>query len=274
MTIDFHTHCYPDKIAQKAVCGLSATGGIRPYTDGTLSGLKELLAAQGVGAFVVNNIAADARRMHNVNDFAISTDGGNVISFGSVAPFAEDALDELERLKENNICGIKFHPYFQNFYVDDPRLAPLYEKARDLGFIVLFHAGSDISFEDTERAEPRRLKEAAIALGADRGNDVVLAHWGSSMQTEKVPEELCGFPVWFDTAFGLGYITEEQARGVIKKHGAGRILFGSDCPWSTPERELGFIRSLGIGEDDIRRITCENAKELLSKHGRHIGVSC
>lgn len=270
MIIDFHTHCYPDKIAQKAVGGLSSTGGITPYTDGTLGGLKSLLGSQNVDFFVINNISTDGKRMHNVNDFAISIDGGNVISFGSVAPFAEDAVSELERLKENGIAGIKFHPYFQEFYVDDPRLANVYDKARELGFIVLFHAGSDISFDDTERAEPKRLKEAARALGAYEGNDVVLAHWGASMQTDKVLDELCGAPVYFDTAFGLGYITEDEAREIVKTHGSGRILFGSDCPWSTPERELGFIEKLGLSGDELINIKELNAKKLLARHGREV----
>ncbi len=270
MTIDFHTHCYPDKIAEKAVSGLSSTGGIKPYTDGTLRGLSDLMKEQGVRFFVVNNISADAKRMHNVNDFAISIDGGNVISFGSVAPFAENATDELERLKENGIIGIKFHPYFQDFYVDDPRLASLYDKARELGFIVLFHAGSDISFEDTERSSPKRLREAAKALGAFDGNDIVLAHWGASMQSESVISELCGLPVYFDTAFGLGYITEEETSAIVKKHGASRILFGSDSPWSTPERELSFISRLGLADDDLLKIKYKNAFSLLSRHGRNM----
>lgn len=266
MIIDFHTHCYPDKIAEKAVAGLSGTGGIRSYTNGTLAGLLDLERSQGVSAFIVNNIATDGRRMHNVNDFAISINSANVIAFGSVAPFEESSFEELERLRDNGIIGVKFHPYFQNFYVDDPRVIPLYEKIRELGMITLFHAGSDISFDDVERAEPKRLKEAALALGADKGSDVVFAHWGASMQSQKVLDELCGLPVYFDTAFGLGYITEAEAKAIINAHGADRILFGSDCPWSTPERELGFIRSLGLTDEEFAVITYKNAKALLGRH--------
>ncbi|MCR5695220.1 MAG: amidohydrolase family protein [Clostridia bacterium] len=270
MIIDFHTHCYPDKIAQRAVNGLSSGAGIHAYTDGSFGGLSKLMNEQGVGLFVVNNIATDGKRMHNVNDFAVSIDGGNAVSFGSVAPFAEDALSELERLKENGIVGVKFHPYFQDFYVDDPRLAPVYEKIRELGFIVVFHAGSDISFEDTERAEPKRLREAAEALGASAGHDVILAHWGASMQTANVMEELCGYPVYFDTAFGLGYINAEEAKEIVKGHGSSRILFGSDCPWSTPERELGFLNSLGLPEEDLCNITFGTAAKLLERHGMNV----
>ena len=43
MIIDFHTHCFPDAIARRAVDGLSKTGGITPNTDGTLGDLKRLM---------------------------------------------------------------------------------------------------------------------------------------------------------------------------------------------------------------------------------------
>lgn len=45
MYIDFHTHAFADKIAGRAMEALSATSGLKPYTDGTLCGLKK--KAQG-----------------------------------------------------------------------------------------------------------------------------------------------------------------------------------------------------------------------------------
>ena len=39
MVIDFHTHCFPDGLAQKAIDKLSyVSGGLEPPTDGTLGG--------------------------------------------------------------------------------------------------------------------------------------------------------------------------------------------------------------------------------------------
>ena len=37
MLIDFHTHCFPEKIAERAIEKLSlASGGLKPHTNGTL----------------------------------------------------------------------------------------------------------------------------------------------------------------------------------------------------------------------------------------------
>ena len=53
MVIDFHTHCFPEKIAERAIGKLSATSGLMPYTDGTAEGLKKLMKQDGVDISVV-----------------------------------------------------------------------------------------------------------------------------------------------------------------------------------------------------------------------------
>ena len=63
--------------------------------------------------------------------------------FGSVHPSHPDALKELERIHALGIKGIKFHPDYQYFFVDEERMFPIYEKCGKLGLIVVFHAGWD-----------------------------------------------------------------------------------------------------------------------------------
>ena len=146
MIIDFHTHCFPDKIASKAMEQLRMRSGIvRPFHDGSAAGLLELQRNDGVDYSVVLNIATNPKQQRNVNDFAISlkeVDG--LVPFGSVHYDSPDALDELERLKENGIKGVKLHPDYQGFFVDDDKMLPIYEKIGKLGLITVFHSGYDI----------------------------------------------------------------------------------------------------------------------------------
>ena len=45
MVIDFHTHVFPEKIAEKTIEKLSfVSGGLIPQTNGTLGSLKSLMA--------------------------------------------------------------------------------------------------------------------------------------------------------------------------------------------------------------------------------------
>ena len=50
---------------------------------------------------------------------------------------------------------------------------------------------------------------------------------------------------------------------IIRKHGAERILFGSDYPWHLPSQEISLIRSLDISEEEKEMILGENAARLL-----------
>ena len=53
MLIDFHTHCFPDKIAVKAIEKLSdVSGGLKPYTDGTSEGLKKSMQQGNVDIYL------------------------------------------------------------------------------------------------------------------------------------------------------------------------------------------------------------------------------
>lgn len=50
MITDTHTHCFPDKLAPRAIGALSQQlGGYKPYADGTLAGMQKLMHEAGVG---------------------------------------------------------------------------------------------------------------------------------------------------------------------------------------------------------------------------------
>lgn len=59
MIIDFHTHCYPDKVAPKALHNLYYNNGVAAHSDGTLNGLWESMAKAGINLSVVLPIATN-----------------------------------------------------------------------------------------------------------------------------------------------------------------------------------------------------------------------
>mgnify|MGYP004452568245 CR=1 FL=1 len=48
MIIDFHTHIFPDAIAQRTIEKLEAAANIKAHSDGTLTGLKTSMQKAGV----------------------------------------------------------------------------------------------------------------------------------------------------------------------------------------------------------------------------------
>ncbi len=261
MLIDFHSHCFPEKIAGKALEKLSfAGGGMKPYTDGSLEGLKGLMTKTSVDRAVVLNIATNARQQQSVNDFAAQINGENIISFGSVFPHSEDCLYELERIKALGLKGVKLHPDYQSFNVDDEKMIPIYKKISALGLITVFHAGFDYGFPPPYGATPEKLERALKYFDSP----VVAAHWGGLDCGEGVLKRLCGKELYFDTAFGCGTMPKYYAQRIVESHGADKILFGTDTPWHNADMEMSLLESLELSSEEMEKITHKNAEKLLS----------
>lgn len=260
MKIDFHTHCFPDRIAKKAIDTLSYnSGGLEPQTDGTLEGLKTVMKEDGINISVIANIATNKEQMVAVNNFAASVKSDDIIPFGSVHPQAENVLEELERIKEMGLRGVKFHPDYQNFFVDEEFMKPIYRKIGELGLVTLFHSGQDIGFAAPYHGMPQNFKKALLWFDSS----VVLAHWGGAFAAEQVIDLLAGENVYFDTSFGYGTVPKPYLQQILDKHGTDRILFGSDMPWQRPSWIDRVLNTLDISKSDLEKIYYKNAKILL-----------
>ncbi len=262
MVIDCHTHCFPDKIADKAIKKLAyASGGLEPHTDGTVDGLRRSMAAGGVDLSVVLSIATNAHQQASVNDFAAAINNGeDILAFGSVFPDAEDALDELERIKSLGLKGVKLHPDYQGFAVDDPKMKPIYRKISSLGLVTVFHAGLDYGFAPPYGGTPDKMR---TALGWF-DSPVVAAHWGGVNCGDGVLEHLCGIEhLYFDTSFGYSMMPRYYAERILENHGTERMLFGTDTPWHTAAMEWRLLDALELSAGEREAIACGNAKKLL-----------
>lgn len=262
LIIDFHTHCFPDKIAEKAIEQLRLRSGItRPFHRGTVDSLLELQKSDGVDYSVVLNIATNPHQQTSVNNFAISLkDVDGIIPFGSVHPDSPDALSELERLKASGIKGVKLHPDYQCFFVDEEKMLPIYEKIGELGLITLFHCGYDIGYPEPVHCTAEALAKVLPAFG---GAPVVAAHFGGIWSLPETRRHLAGKNVYFDTAYCYGTITPRYAKEIIDIHGADKILFGSDAPWNAPSQDIELIKCFGLTESEEKAVLGGNAQRLL-----------
>lgn len=261
MLIDFHTHAFPDRIAANAIEKLRyASGGMEPQTDGTIASLKLEMQKDGVDVSVVQCIATTPKQQTNVNNFAIEINrDASLFGFGSVHPDAENALDELERIHAAGLKGVKLHPEYQSFYVDDPKMKPIYRKISQLGLIVLFHAGQDYGYPPPYHCMPKQMRNALKWIDSP----VIAAHWGAAGYGAEVLNALCGENLYFDLSFGYCAMSKCVAQQIIDRHGTDRLLFASDMPWHRPEWELRLLNTLDLSETDREKIFSGNAKKLL-----------
>lgn len=260
--IDTHTHIYPEKIAAKATAAVGAFYDYPMKSIGTAETLKEHMQKAGVCKSFILSVATVPKQVRGINDFLIATVKNNpdiFVPFGTVHLDMENIEDELEYIRKNGIFGLKFHPDFQKFAVDDPRMDVVYEYAQTYRMPIVFHAGD----KRYHYSNPLQLRKVI-----DRFPDLiaVAAHFGGYSEWESAYEYLCGTNYYFDTSSTLGMMSDfSLPKKMIAKHDENRILFASDFPMWTPEYELTNIEKLGLSQDLTEKILYKNALSLISR---------
>ncbi|MCL1909347.1 MAG: amidohydrolase family protein [Kiritimatiellaeota bacterium] len=263
MIIDFHTHCFPDALAAKALPMLSKEAGDLPYfSDGTVAGLENSMKESGVDRSVMLQISVKPTQNKTVNNWAIERLETNprIIPFGSVHPRSDDWHEELGRLAAAGVKGVKFHPEYQLTYVNDPLMFPIYDRIAELGLIVVFHAGIDVGVAPPVRSRPEHFAEIIERLPR---NKTVLAHFGGWKLWDDVERLLACSHLFFDTSFCGAYMTREAMLAMVKKHGAEKFLMGSDSPWAPQAEAVEDVRGLELPAEDEAAILGGNAARLL-----------
>lgn len=275
MVIDFHTHAFPDKLAAGALSQLVSNaarfadvyGELTPYTDGTLKGLQDSGHRGGIDISLIQPIATSAKPSHSINDFAAQADKQpGLRSFGSVHPRNPAWKEELERLAELGLRGIKLHPEYQGCYVDEPETVQVVKEAGRLGLIVLFHAGVDIGMPPPVHCTPERVARLRRMVP---DTVLVLAHMGGDHMWKEAREILPQLHVYIDTSHAVPEYPEQWPLFAesIRAMGTDRVLFGTDSPWSDQAAAVRetrrFLREQQFTEQESAAIMGGNAARLL-----------
>lgn len=254
MIIDFHTHAFPEKIVSGAVSHLENHYGIKIEQSGRLEGLLQAMEKAGVEKAVFFNVATKPSQVEQANKWILEHASEKLIPFGTLHPEDPAWQQRLEEIAPK-VHGIKFHPDFQGFYPDEKAYWPLYESIFALGLPILFHAGD----ETLPYATPQRLAKVVAAFA---GNNIILAHMGGYSRWDEVEQCLLGKDVYFDTSSISWRLEPKRIWELIRRHGAQRILFGTDYPVSSYARELAWIRGEAT-EEEAELILHKNAERLL-----------
>ncbi len=280
MIVDVHVHAFPDKVAAKAIESLESVYGVRAFSDGTVAGLLSNMAASSVDLSVILAVSTAPRQVASINTWISSLSGISeaLIGFGTIHPEFEGYRDEIQRMKELGIKGVKFQPTFQEFYPDDERMFPVYQELIRAGLIILFHAGDEIKPADIIYSTPQRLARVLDAIQSEidshnyrvqiQGNSpgpvkFIAAHLGGYRMWDQVEEHLLGRDIYFDASYVLGHLDSTRAVQIIQSHGADRILFGSDFPFAQQRQNMQALSQLGITQEEKEKILGENASHLL-----------
>ncbi|MDA3835703.1 MAG: amidohydrolase family protein, partial [Spirochaetales bacterium] len=158
MTIDFHTHIFPDAVALHAIPALEAKAAVKAALNGTVHDLLQSMDRHHISQSVVCSIATTPQQFPPILDWSQAMATDRIIPLPSVHPASASVLEELQTIHDHGFLGIKLHPDYQDFFLDEDRLLPLFEKCAELGLFIVLHCGYDIGFPKEERANPQQIK--------------------------------------------------------------------------------------------------------------------
>jgi uncharacterized protein len=256
--VDTHIHVWPDKIAKRALA--NPLDDMERFGDGTVASAIESMRAAGVDRSVALGVADTPERVDAANRFVASLDPDWFVGFGTVHP-GLPVEDNVASLRAHGLRGVKLHPLFQGYALDDPGLMEILDALQG-EFVVLAHVGNGDSPEANRRATPAMARD--IALRFPR-LDLICAHLGGYQVLDAAEEQILGLPVHVDTSWppGLASVDPARVRRFVERHGPERVLFATDWPMADPAREIAAIEALGLSGDDTAAILGGNMSRLL-----------
>jgi predicted TIM-barrel fold metal-dependent hydrolase len=260
--VDFHAHVFPDALAARAISHLERGGGVKAFHDGRVSSLLASMDSAGIETSVVCSIATKPEQFEPILKWSGEIASPRIVPLPSIHPMARDPVGQARQIVEAGFRGIKLHPYYQDFDLDDDKLFPLYRALDELGLLVVCHTGFDFAFVRERKADPVRILRVM-----DRVPDLkfVATHMGAWDDWDEVERHLIGKPITMDISLSIELLGRERARAMLLAHPADRILFGTDSPWTSQAETLRLARALELGEERESGLLWKNAQKLLGR---------
>jgi hypothetical protein len=258
--IDFHTHAFPDDLSGRVIKMLEDEGGIKAHLDGRISSLLSSMDACGIEKSVICNIATKPSQFDSILQFCKAVISERIIPFPSFHPYDPAFKEKIDTIKHEGFKGIKFHPYYQNFTIDEERLFPVYKKISDENLILVMHTGFDFAFPLIKIADPEKI---STILEKFPSLKMVTTHLGAWKHWDEVERFLLGKQIYMEISFSLEFM-DDTVKKIISHHPPEYILFGTDSPWTEQQKTLSLLKGLRLGEEKEKLILRENALRLLN----------
>ncbi len=260
MIIDAHAHIFPDKIAEKASEGISQFYDLHVEYNGMI----ETLLAQGekaaIDRYIVQSVATVPHQVESINNFiaeSVAKYPDKFTGFAAIHPDYEDVAGEIERIQKLGLKGLKLHPDFQHFQVDDEKAFPIYEAAEGK-LPILFHVG-DFRYDYSGPERLYRVHKRFPKL------TIIGAHLAGWSEWERAEELFSDGSIYADLSSSLYAFTPERAEEIIRHLGTKRVMFGTDYPMWGAEEELARFNAMSFTEEEREDILCNNALRLLGE---------
>ena len=212
-----------------------------------------------------------ARDIAGVNNRLAETCGGFgegvLIPFGTVNPKLPDWQEDVRRChEEHRMPGIRLHPNYHGYKLDDPIFAELLKLATERRLIVQLA----LSMEDPRTQSPLArvpAVELAPLMGVVKstpGLRLELLNCTSQIGREEYAAALASGDVSMDISMveGVGGLAR-----LVRQVPLSRVLFGSYYPFFYFESAVLKVQESGLEEASQKAICTENGRRLVSPRG-------
>ncbi len=258
--IDAHAHIYPQKIAEKATKTIGEFYDIEmEMPAGTPERLIEDGSRAGITKYLVHSCATKPEQVRPINEF-IKREMDAHDEFIGFMTLHQDLTEDQMRMEvewcfERGFKGVKLHPDFQKFYIDEESAEKFYRAVGDK-FPILFHTGDDrYEYSSTDRLVKMAKKYPNV--------NFIGAHFGGYRRWDEAYKYKGLNNVYFDTCSSLMFISPEKAKELIDYLGAERFFFGTDFPMWDAVGELKRFMNVPLSEEEREMILSKNVKKLL-----------
>lgn len=277
--IDAHIHIFPDDVAETYIENYSGHSNLGALFKPTFSGLLDAYHDYDVLKYVIlqewqSTIPFESANLkfmarpgkyyfysYNAWLAELQRKHKNVVCFGGIHPEEQDRVEEFERMvRAHNLFGMKLPQCMQQFYVNDRRMFPVYERAQALDLPVLFHTGIDPIPGMEIYGHPKDVSDVATAFPNLR---IIMAHLGTPFLDETELVLRRHEMVFADISFFIEIQDSTTAASIIKKMGVEKLMFGSDFPFVNPRDAVHNLLCLDLSDDEKEKILSRNAIRIL-----------
>lgn len=255
--IDAHAHIYPQKIAEKATDTIGKFYEIPMQHVGLPEELIKSGQQIGVSRYLVCSTATKPEQVRSINQYIKNECDKHpeFLGFATMHPGMDNFEEELDFMQSNGLRGIKLHPDFQKFNIDDENAIVMYRSIAKRHLPILFHTGDN----RYDFSAPKRLYHV---INEVPDLTCIAAHFGGYQRWDEVHEYLKCPNLYFDTSSSLFQLKREDAVRLIHYFGVKQFLFGSDFPMWDHKEELARFDALDLTSEEREYILHINFETL------------